>query len=107
MKPRRIWRVPILHLTAFESILAGVHRAGCSVRSHGYEWRLVSDEEGVQIYERADYGLAWLRASVEDYERIVYRLLACGTVGADGFLRPRTDKVIRDLSGAYRRRIVG
>jgi hypothetical protein len=104
MKPRRIWRVPILHLTAFESILAGVCNARGSVRSHGYEWHLVSDEEGVQIYERADYGLAWLRACIDDYERTVYRLLACGTVGADGFLRPRTDKVIRDAGRAYRRR---
>lgn len=102
--PRRMWRVPIFHLTVFERILAGVDRARDSVRSHGYEWRLVWDEQGVKIYERADYGLAWLRACIEDYERTVYRLLACGTVGADGFLRPRTDKVIRDHGGSYRRR---
>lgn len=104
MTARRIVRVPICHLTVFERLLGGVRRSRGTVRSHGYDWRLVSDEEGVKIYERADFGLGWLRETVEDYERVFYPLLANGVVGSDGFLHPRTRNVAKDACGAYRQR---
>ena len=104
MTTRRIVRVPICHLTVFERLLGGVQRARGTVRSHGCDWRLVSNEEGVRIYERADFGLGWLRETVQDYERELYRLLATAVVGSDGYLHRRTSNVTKDLGGAYRPR---
>jgi hypothetical protein len=103
MAPRRIVRVPVYHWTIFEYLVAGARRAEGTLRSHGYEWRLAHQQEGVEIYERSDFGLAWLRSSVSDYERALYELLAGGVVNGDGYVRLRTMHVVKGRRGAYAR----
>jgi hypothetical protein len=95
----RIIRHPILHQGTFEKIVKFARHASRDRHPAGQSWRLVSNEEGVQIYRPMDPDLAWLRNRVDTYEQYLYRSLAGGYCGRDGILRPRTRDMLREAGG--------